>query len=99
MVGVVYMPFNGLGASAVDGTQFWLLWLKANTMESMGPELAGQTKYSAGGVLAPSGCAYFAPSSAGQGSESTEMGEHLLKASVFVPYPEVRRGDGPDDCQ
>ena len=47
-------------------------------MESMGSELAGQTKYSAGGVLATSGCAYFAPSSAGQGSESTEMGEHLL---------------------
>ena len=81
MVGVVYMPFNGLGASAVDGTQFWLLWLKANTMESMGPELAGQTKYSAGGVLALSGCAYFAPSNAGQGSESTveRMCEHMLE--------------------
>ena len=27
-----------------------------------------------------------------------KMGEHLLKASVFEPYPELEREDGPDDC-
>ena len=28
-----------------------------------------------------------------------KMGEHWLKASIFEPYPELGRGDGPDDCK
>ena len=39
---------------------------EARTAETIGPELDGDEKFAAGGVLAPNGCIYFAPYEAGQ---------------------------------
>ena len=39
---------------------------EAGTVEMMGPELQGEYKFQAGGVLAANGCIYFAPYDARQ---------------------------------
>ena len=52
--------------SSVSGVDLQAVLLGIATAKLIGPELDGNSKFVASGVLAPNGCIYFAPCYAGQ---------------------------------